>query len=108
MESIVTLIIGVVFIVIGIMNRKGNVSMLHSYHRARVSEEDMLPFGKMVGLGMLTIGVSLILMAVFSFLALRLNQPILTTIGIVCMVVGFVVGIAISFYAMIKYNKGIF
>ena len=108
MESIITLILGVVFIVIGIFNTKGNVSMIHSYHRSRVSEEDMLPFGKMVGIGTIIIGISLLLMAVFSFLASHLNQPIYTTIGIVCMVVGFVVGIAISFYAMIKYNKGIF
>ena len=36
MEHLVTAIIGIICIVIGIMNRKGNVSMLHSYHRNRV------------------------------------------------------------------------
>ena len=38
---IVTLLIGIACIVIGIMNSMGNVSMLHSYHRSRVSEEDI-------------------------------------------------------------------
>ena len=36
MESIVTAIIGIVCIIIGISHRKGNISLLHSYHRNRV------------------------------------------------------------------------
>ena len=52
MEQIITIVIGIVMILIGFSNRKGNISMLHSYHRKRVTEEDRLPFGKMVGNGM--------------------------------------------------------
>lgn len=44
-------IVGVVCIVLGISNMRGNISSLHSYHRKRVSEEDRVPLGKKVGLG---------------------------------------------------------
>lgn len=108
MESIVTIIIGAVLIVIGILNTKGNVSMLHSYHRKRVKPEDILPFGKLVGLGTIIIGVSVVLMGVLSYLAIALQNELCLTIGYVALIVGFVVGLGINFYAMFKYNKGIF
>ena len=38
--------LGIVCIVIGIFNARGDISTLHSYHRKRVSEEDRIPFGK--------------------------------------------------------------
>ena len=108
MDSIVTAVIGVVCIVIGISNRKGNISMLHSYHRKRVADEDRLPFGKLVGLGMIIIGIALLLMGGLSFAATALQAKTYATIGNVVLIVGLVAGIGVSFYAMIKYNKGIF
>ena len=108
MENIITAIIGVVCIVIGIINRKGNISTLHSYHRNRVSEKDRLPFGKMVGLGMIIIGVSMIIMGALSFMATASQNNIYSTLGSASLIVGLVIGLGISFYAMIKYNKGIF
>ena len=108
MENIITAIIGVVCIVIGIINRKGNISTLHSYHRNRVSEKDRLPFGKMVGLGMIIIGVSMIIMGALSFIATILQNNLYLTLGSASLIVGLVIGLGITFYAMIKYNKGIF
>ena len=108
MDSIVSIIIGVVCIIIGFINRTGNVSMLHSYHRKRVLEQDKLPFGKLVGLGMIIIGVSLIIMGVMSFVATALQNNTFLTIGYAILTIGLVVGTGITFYAMIKYNKGIF
>lgn len=105
---VVTVLVGVMCIVIGILNRKGNISMLHSYHRKRVSEEDELPFGKKVGLGMIIIGVTVILGGIFLALSEFLSQEILSYIGTGIMVVGIITGTIIAFSAMKKYNKGIF
>ncbi len=105
---IVTAIVGVVCIVLGISNRKGNINSLHSYHRERVSEEDRLPFGKAVGLGTIIIGVSLIVNAVLTAVAILTDITALTFVGIVIMGIGLAVGIIIAFGAMKKYNKGIF
>ena len=108
MDSIVSVIIGVVCIVIGISNRKGNISLLHSYHTARVSEEDRLPFGKLVGLGMIIIGIGLILMGALSFIATSLQENIYFVAGTTVLVVSLAVGLGIAFYAIKKYNKRIF
>ena len=86
-------ILGIIIIIIGIMNMKGNISTLHSYHRKRVKEEDRLPFARLVGLGTIIIGGCLI---VSSFL------------GETILIIGLIIGLIPIVYAMFKYNKGIF
>ncbi len=108
MENLIMIIIGVVLIFMGVSNRKGNISSLHSYHRKRVSESDRLPFGKLVGLGTIIIGVSVALAGGVMYFAASLQQEIYTTVAYIILGLGLVVGLAISFHAMIKYNKGIF
>lgn len=108
MENIGAAIIGIVCLVIGILNRKGNISTLHAYHRNRVSEEDKIPFGKLVGLGTIIIGIALLIFSLLSYLATAQQNSLYLTIGYAIMGTGFVIGMGISFYAMIKYNKGIF
>ena len=108
MENIVTAIVGIACIIIGILNRKGNLSMLHAYHRKRVSEEDKLPFGKLVGLGMIIVGIALIFFGGLSFVESILQKSVYSIIGIISLIVGLAVGLGIIFYAIKKYNKGIF
>ena len=98
MENILAVIVGIVCIVIGISNRKGNLSMLHSYHKNNVSEEDRIPFGKLVGLGMIIVGAALAVYGGLSFVSA-------SAIGTAVLIVGLVVGLGLAFYAMKKYNK---
>ena len=108
MESIVTLIVGALICFFGVRNMMGDISSLHSYHRSRVNPEDVKPFGKMVGLGTLLCGVGVLVMSAFSFIAALSGIDALVIVGTVLMMVGIVVGCVISFYAMKKYNGGIF
>ena len=108
MENIFTIILGVVCIVIGISNRKGNITMLHSYHRKNVSEEDRIPFGKLVGLGTIIIGITLILFGGLKYLSATLQNDIFSMVATFVFVAGLVSGLGFSFYAMKKYNNGIF
>ena len=107
-DSTAFVIIGAISILLGIINCTGNISTLHYYHRKRVSEEDRLPFGRMVGLGTIIIGISLIVAGVMSFIATRLETDVYSIIGTAILIAGLVVGCGITFFAMIKYNKGIF
>ena len=107
MDNIVSIALGVIFIIIGFINRTGNISTLHSYHRNKVTEEDKLPYGKLVGLGMIIIGVSLICFGVLHFLAGG-EQNVYQIAGSIVLGAGLIAGIGITFYAMFKYNKGIF
>lgn len=107
-EVIVTFIVGIICIVIGIMNIRGNVSMLHEYHTKNVKEEDKESFGRLVGTGMLVIGGSIIVYSILKTLTIQLEDKIYIIIGTIIMIVGVIIGIFISFYAMRKYNDGIF
>ena len=101
-------IVGIVCIVLGISNMRGNISSLHSYHRKRVSEEDRVPLGKKVGLGTIIVGCSIMVYSILSIITLLTEQPFFTLLGAIIMVAGLVVGLVISLCAIKKYNKGIF
>ena len=107
-EYIIAFLVGVLCIVLGISNMRGNIASLHSYHRHRVSEEDRIPFGKQVGLGTIIVGIGIIVFSVLSAATLYTENNIFILIGTAVLIVGIVSGLIISFKAMIKYNKGIF
>lgn len=103
-EFLVTAILGITLCVIGAINTTGNISSLHWYHRQRVTEADRKSFGRLVGIGTVIIGMGLIIFGVLSLF----NVAWVTILGTVILVSGCVVGLGLNFYAMIKYNKGIF
>ena len=105
---IVTLIVGILIVVMGIVNMTGNISTLHSYHRSRVTEANRKPFGRQVGLGTVIMGAVVIAFGVLMLVYDRTQQDLFVWIATAQLIVGLVVGAIISFGAMIKYNGGIF
>lgn len=104
---VVTLAVGILICFFGVRNMMGDISSLHSYHRSRVSPEDVKPFGKLVGLGTLICGISVILMSIGTLVAELTENEIYVLIGSALLIIGIIVGCIISFYAMKKYNGGI-
>lgn len=107
-DIIIPGIVGLLICIMGIGNMKGNISTLHWYHRQRVSESDRKPFGKLVGAGTLLMGIAIILYAGLSYVSQMTQNHVYSLIGAVVLVIALVVGLGVSFYAMMKYNKGIF
>lgn len=107
-QLIVFLLLGVVLIVLGIPPMHGNVRMLHSYHYKRVKAEDMLSFGRLVGIGNFIIGGGMILSGVLFFIGENKDSATLSIAAPIVLGVTLAVGIGISFFSMFKYNKGIF
>lgn len=108
LEWIIPAVLGVIICVIGALNIKGNINSVHWYHRHKVAEEDRLPFGRLTGAGMLTIGGSIILYSALMAVYNIVLAEWLVILGAALMIVGIIVGIVLAFWAMIKYNKGIF
>lgn len=106
MAGIAVIVVGVIVAVLGIINMAGNISSLHWYHRKNVTEENVKPFGRMVGLGTLIIGVAVALYG--GVLALFAENEPVVLISTALMFVGIAVGMIITFRAMFKYNGGIF
>ena len=100
-ELVLEIVVGLALVVIGIMNRKGNISLLHSYHKKRVKEEDVIPFGKQVGTGTIIIGIAIVLAGILSISNCGMIRDVVIGIGLV-------IGILIIFRAMRKYNNGVF
>ena len=100
--------LGILIAILGIINMTGNISSLHWYHRQRVTEENRKPFGKLVGLGTLIIGIAMIVFGVLLLIFEYTQIEALVIVGVVELIVSIMVGMIISFYAMKKYNGGIF
>ena len=104
----VTALIGLLCIVLGVCNMRGNISSIHSYHRHRVKEEDLLPFGRLMGMGTVIIGIFIIILGSFMLLSELLVLPVLIPCGTALFTLGLLAGMGLCLYAMIKYNKGVF
>lgn len=107
-QIIIPVVLGLIIIALGVTNIMGNISTLHWYHRQRVSPQDVRPFGKLVGTGMVVIGTGIVLSGVGIFVTQRTGSEGFTAVGSALAVAGVVIGLPIIFYAMFKYNKGIF
>lgn len=105
---ITNLAIGLLICIIGIINMTGNISMLHSYHRQRVTEENKKPFGRLVGLGLLIVGISIIAFGILMLIFDKTQIDVLVIIGNIELFAGIAIGMIVTFYAMKKYNHGIF
>ena len=103
----VTFAIGIIIIVIGISNYKGNIETLHSYHRNYVKEEDRLPFGRLLSRGMFIIGGGIMLFSIVSAVSVLINMEFLTIIASGIMLISIAIGLVITLYAIKKYNGGI-
>lgn len=100
MGDITLLAIGLLIVVLGIANMKGNVSTIHWYNRTRVKEEDLPQYGKVLGLGTIIIGVGMI----FAYLMTLWNEHYVRHF----LIIPSVIGIFIMLYGQLKYNNGIF
>lgn len=105
---IAAFLVGIICIVLGISNMQGNITSLHSYHRHRVSEEDRIPFGRQVGLGTIIVGIGIIAFSTLSTATLYTENNVYIVVGTAFLILGIILGVVISFRAMVKYNKGIF
>ena len=108
MQYALTFIVGTILIILGISHTKGNISSLHSYHIKNIKEEDILPFGKRVGIGNIIIGISIILYSILMAIFETLKIKMLLAVSIFVLLIGILIGIVIALRAIIKYNHSLF
>ena len=101
LDSIPLFIFGILLLVLGWFNYKGNISSIHWYNRRRVLPEDVPAFGRLMGIGTIIIGASLMLTA---SLGLVFHSEAVYAV----ILAGAVIGIGFMVYAMLKYNHGFF
>lgn len=100
---------GLVFVVLGAFNLKGNIASIHWYNRRKVTRENQLPYCRLVGLGTVIIGVAMLLAAAAQIiLAHFIGDDAAILLGGAITLAGIAVGIVLILIAQFKYNKGIF
>ena len=100
-ESLVQIGLGIICVMLGIFNMRGNIGTIHWYNRRKVTKENQKAYCTFVGLGTLIVGVAIIAGAVIQALGYLAASGL--AIG-----VGVLIGLALILYAQFKYNKGLF
>ena len=93
--------LGMICMVLGAFNLKGNIASIHWYNRRKVSKEDQLPYCRTMGWATVIVGVSILLSSVLQALVSAL-------VGGAVAMIGILGGFVLMLYAQFKYNKGIF
>ena len=97
--TIIISLIGIICIILGyLMWKKEKISLLHSYHYDKVSEEDKKAFCAISGIGILFIGIGLLVTGII----IGITDSALSFIAFA---VGFVVGLVMLIYAGARYNR---
>ena len=97
--SIITGIVGIVFIVLGFLIwKKEKMSLLHDYHYDKVSEENKKAFCTLSGWGVISVGIGLMITAVI----IGITESVWSFMAFV---MGFVIGLVLLIYAGKKYNS---
>ena len=100
-DSLSRLGFGVICVMLGVFNMRGNIASIHWYNRRKVTKENQRAYCMFVGLGTLLIGISMIVAGI-------LQTFVGVEAGAFVIVGGFLVGISLILYAQFKYNRGIF
>ncbi|MCI8698338.1 MAG: hypothetical protein HFF29_04445 [Oscillospiraceae bacterium] len=95
------LFLGIILMIGGVFNMKGNIVSIHWYNRARVTEADAPKYGKAMGLGILIAGGSIALTAILQMIFDV--EPLFWIAA-----AGTAAGVAVILFAQFKYNRGIF
>ena len=100
-DYIFPVLLGCVFIVMGVFNCMGNVASIHWYNRRKVAKQNQKAYSRIMGVGTIIIGVGVALAGVMQAFA---DSQVMEYI----MAGSVIVGLAFMMYAQFRYNKGIF
>jgi len=100
-KNISMIAIGILLILLGVFNLKGNIASIHWYNRRKVSKENQIPYCRLHGFGSVIIGASMIVSAIVQALGNIELGGLITLVGVI-------IGFTLMLYAQFKYNKGIF
>ena len=100
-ENISMIAIGIILILFGVFNLKGNIASIHWYNRRKVTKENQIPYCRLHGFGSIIIGSVMIISAIVQAVGY-------VEIGGLITLAGVIIGLSLMLYAQFKYNKGIF
>lgn len=102
-SAVISTIVGIVLLIVGMLIRKGNVSILHSYHYKNVADIDA--YSKEIGSSIMFVCIPIFLNGLITLFS---HIKIVSIIGSVLFFIGIIICAIHIFKIQVKYNGGIF
>ncbi|MBQ3136307.1 MAG: helix-turn-helix transcriptional regulator [Clostridia bacterium] len=102
-SAIISAVVGIVLLIVGILIRKGNVSLLHSYHYKNVT--DMDAYAKELGSAVMFICIPAF---INGFMTLFVHIKIVSVISSVLFFTGMIICVIHIFKVQTKHNGSLF
>ena len=99
---VVCMIVGLLCVVLGLLLwKKQMISLVHDYHHKNVQKSDVPAYTRLMGIGLLLIGVGTCLTGI-------INLAFQTGTGWIAFGIGFFAGIGLMIKSQMKYNGSLF
>ena len=102
-SAVISAIVSIVLLIVGILIRKGNVSILHSYHYKNVADIDA--YSKEMGSAVIFMSIPA---CITGFMTLFAHIKIVSVISAVLLFTGMIICVIHIFKVQVKHNGGIF
>ena len=102
-SAVVSTVVGIVLLIVGFLIRKGNVSILHSYHYKNVTDIDA--YSKEMGSAVMFMSIRA---CINGFMTLFAHIKIVSVISAVLLFTGMIICVIHIFKVQTKYNGSLF
>lgn len=102
-SAVISAIVGIVLLIVGILIRKGNVSILHSYHYKNVTDIDA--YSKEMGSAVMFMSIPA---CINGFMTLFAHIKIVSVISAVLLFAGMIICVIHIFKVQTKHNGSLF
>lgn len=103
LTSVISFVIAVAILIVGLIIKGGNLSVLHSYHYANVT--DVENYSREMGTALAGMSVPII---IHSFLSLFYQVKIVSVVGATILIIGLTVSTIRLFKIQVEYNGSLF
>ncbi len=103
LTSVISFVIAVAILIVGLIIKGGNLSVLHSYHYANVT--DVENYSREMGTALTGMSVPII---IHSFLSLFYQVKIVSVVGATILIIGLTVSTIRLFKIQVEYNGSLF
>ena len=103
LTSVISIVIAVAVLIVGLIIKGGNLSLLHSYHYKNVT--DVENYSVAIGTALAEMSIPII---IHSFLSLFYQVKVISVVGATILLIGLIVSAIRIFKIQAEYNGGLF
>lgn len=103
LTSVISFVIAVAILIVGLIIKGGNLSVLHSYHYENVT--DVENYSREMGTALAGMSIPII---IHSFLSLFYQVKVISVVGATILIIGLTISTILLFKIQVEYNGSLF